>query len=321
MEISEDIGKAFPRLLEPGKAEPGDDGGGNQVDAEHGEIRRLAPEEYVARLLNDRRQRVHVQQGAVGLGQGRGRVEDGREEHQDRGQDADELAHIAQVNTQRCQRPAQAHDEETKGQEDQRQVEDRGMRQAEENQVGNQPDAEAHCTMKERRSQTNPGQDFEREDDLLDIVLVAHDQAWRPIDAFGKQVEDDQTGKQHECKFGFGVTAGAPACLEDDAEEEGVNNQHEQRVEERPEDAHEGAAIAAHHVAFDGGFDEAAVAPEAGNDLARGGRKILHQAKVSASDRRLAAASLAASLGSPSKGHSMPSAGSFHSRLRSNSGA
>ena len=74
-----------------------------QVDAEHGEIRRLAPEQNVARLLDDRGQRVHVQQGAVSLRQGRGRVEDGREEHQHRRQNADELAHIAQVDTQRSQ--------------------------------------------------------------------------------------------------------------------------------------------------------------------------------------------------------------------------
>ena len=192
MEISEDIGKAFPCLLEPGKAEPGDDRGGNQVNAEHGEIRRLAPEEYVARLLNDRRQRVHVQQGSVGFGQGRGGVEDGREEHQHRGEKADELPDIAQVNTQRSQRPAQAHDEETKGQEDQRKVEDRGMWQAKEDQVGDQPDTEAHGTMKQRSPQTNPRQDFERKDDLLDVVLIAHDKARRPVDAFGKQVEHDQ---------------------------------------------------------------------------------------------------------------------------------
>ena len=63
MEISEDIGKAFPCLLEPGKAEPGDDGGGDQINAEHGEIRCLAPEENITRLLNDRCQWVHVQQG------------------------------------------------------------------------------------------------------------------------------------------------------------------------------------------------------------------------------------------------------------------
>ena len=72
------------------------------------------------------------------------------------------------------------------------------MRQAEEDQVGDQPDAQADCTMKQRRPQTNPGQDFQREDDLLDVVLVGHDQARRPVDAFGKQVEDDQPGKQHK---------------------------------------------------------------------------------------------------------------------------
>ena len=195
------------------------------------------------------------------------------------------------------------------------------MRQAEEDQVGDQPDAEADRTMKQRRPQANPRQDFERKDDFLDVVLVAHDQARRPVDAFGKQVEDDHPGKEHQGKFSLRFAAGAPARLEDDAEDEGVNSQHEQRVEERPEDAHDGAAIAAQHFTLDGGLEEAAVAPEAGNDLARGGWKVLHQAKVSASDRRLAAASLAASLGSPSNGHSMPSAGSFHNRLRSNSGA
>ena len=80
-------------------------------NTEHGEIRRLPPEEYVARLLDDRRQRVHVQQGSVGFGKGRGGVKDGREEHQHRGEKTDELPHIAQVDAQRCQCPAQAHDE------------------------------------------------------------------------------------------------------------------------------------------------------------------------------------------------------------------
>ena len=109
----------------------------------------FAPEEHVACLFDDRCQRVHVQQGSIGFRQGRGGVEDGRKEHQHRGENADELPHIAQVNAQGSQRPAQAHDEEAKGQEDQREVEHRGMRQAKEDQVGDQPDTEAHGAMKQ----------------------------------------------------------------------------------------------------------------------------------------------------------------------------
>ena len=81
--------------------------------------------------------------------------------------------------------------------------------------------------MEERSPQANPRQDFEREDDLLDVVLVANDQARRPVDAFCKQVEDDHPGKEHQGKLSLRVAACTPARLEDDAEDECVNNQHE----------------------------------------------------------------------------------------------
>ena len=74
--------------------------------------------ENVARLFDDRCQGVHVQQGSISIGQGRGWVEDGREKHEHRGEKTNELSHIAQVDTQRRQRPTQAHYEETKGQKD-----------------------------------------------------------------------------------------------------------------------------------------------------------------------------------------------------------
>mgnify|MGYP000715806190 CR=1 FL=1 len=118
--------------------------------------------------------------------------------------------------------------------------------------------------MKQRTAHADPGQHFEWEDHFFDVVDVGQDQAGGAAHAFRKQVEDHQACKQHQSKFGFGVAAAsAPAGLEDDAEDEGVNRQHEDGRGQRPEDAEHGAFVAAHHFAVDEVTDELPVAPKA----------------------------------------------------------
>lgn len=209
-------------------------------------------------------QRVEVENAAVVLRQRGGGVENGAEEHQGGCQQADELRHVAQEHPKRCQGPTQAHQEKAERQQHQRQIEHGEVRNAEEEGVGNQPNAKADQGVKQGRQQRDKGKNFEREDDLLHVVGVGENQARRPVDALGKQVEDKQAGEEHQRKFGFRATAPAPARLENDAENEGVNRKHEERIEERPEHAEEGAAIAPQYFALGRGLDKFAVAPEAG---------------------------------------------------------
>lgn len=70
--------------------------------------------------------------------------------------------------------------------------------------------------------------------------------------------------KQHDGKLGFALFASnAPAGLEDHGEDEGVDDEHEYRVEERPSQSHDRAFVAAHHFAPGHLRDESAIAPEA----------------------------------------------------------
>ena len=70
--------------------------------------------------------------------------------------------------------------------------------------------------------------------------------------------------KQHHRKLGFALFApNAPAGLEDHGEDEGVDNEHEDRVEEGPGQPHDRAFVASHHFALGHLRDELAIAPEA----------------------------------------------------------
>src|SRR5690606_34843794 len=105
---SQDIGEPFPRFLEPCETQHGDRDRGDHIQRPGVPGNRLAPEQHIAPLFDDQRQRADVQEGAIALGQDLGRIEDRRQEHEHRGDDADELRDIAQIHAQRSQEPAQA---------------------------------------------------------------------------------------------------------------------------------------------------------------------------------------------------------------------
>ncbi len=191
------------------------------------------------------------------------------------------------------------------------------MGHAEQDEVSRKPHAQADERVVEGREQADKRQYLKREDHLLDVVGVGKDDAGRPVDAFGKQVEDNQAGKKHEGKLGFRITAVTPAGLEHLAEDEGVDRKHEERIEERPEQTEGGTPVTAQHFTLGRGMNQAAVAPEAGHHFDWGGREVTHQAKISASVKVLPCASLAERMGWIPFGHSIRSVVSFQRMHRS----
>lgn len=205
----------------------------------------FAPIEHVTRHFDGQGQGVEEHERLVRFGQGRCGVKDGREEHEHGDDEADDLPYVSQVNAQRGQCPAQPHDKQHERQHHQRQQHDVPVRHPKQHQIRDQPYAQTDGKVKQRAAHADPGQHLEWEDHFFDVIDVGQNQTRCTADAFRKQVEDDEAGKQQQGEFGFGVAATAPACLEDDAEDEGVNGQHEDGRDQRPEDAQHRAFVAA----------------------------------------------------------------------------
>ena len=89
------------------------------------------------------------------------------------------------------------------------------------------------------------GKDLEREDDLLDEVRHGHDEAGRAPDRFGEKGEDGDAAEDHEGELceALGRPALRPSGLEDDAEHERVDDEKDERIQERPEEAQKGAPV------------------------------------------------------------------------------
>jgi hypothetical protein len=77
--------------------------------------------------------------------------------------------------------------------------------------------------MKYGCTQDDPREDLKRKDHSLDIVGVTDDQSWSPSEAFRKKIEYNHSSKENKCKLCFGPVTTTPFCLEDHAEDKGVN--------------------------------------------------------------------------------------------------
>ena len=86
--------------------------------------------------------------------------------------------------------------------------------------------------MKQGRKKRYPRQDLEGKNNLLYIVDVREHKARCPVDALCKEVEDQESGEQDQCEFTRRIAARAPTRLEDEAEHERVDREHEQWIEQ-----------------------------------------------------------------------------------------
>ena len=77
--------------------------------------------------------------------------------------------------------------------------------------------------MKKRRPHGDQRQDFQWENNFLDVIHIADNQRGGAIDTFRKQIEHDQTSEKNQRKLKPALPTRAPACLENDTENEGVN--------------------------------------------------------------------------------------------------
>src|SRR5690606_16018312 len=92
---------------------------------------------------------------------------------------------------------------------------------------------------------------------------VGKDEPRGAVDAFSKQAVDDHPGEQDDGELYPALLAThTPARLEHHGENEGVDGEHEQGIEERPRQAHNGASVAADHFALGHLPDESAVTSE-----------------------------------------------------------
>jgi hypothetical protein len=90
---------------------------------------------------------------------------------------------------------------------------------------------------------------------------VAAHGGWRAGDRLGEDIKSDQAAVEQQPEWQTAVLLG-PARLEDLAEDEGENRQHQQRAEEDPQHAEHCASVAQQHVPFDELAEQVAVAPD-----------------------------------------------------------
>jgi len=81
------------------------------------------------------------------------------------------------------------------------------------------------------------GRMADREHDLLDVVDVSRDQSRRAVDAFGDESMEDQADEQQDRKIRLTLWLIAPANFQDHREEQRVYAEHQQRIDEGPEQA------------------------------------------------------------------------------------
>ena len=117
--------------------------------------------------------------------------------------------------------------------------------------------------VEEGRAQAHHGQDLEREHDAFHVVRRGHDQAGRAHQALAEQGQDDHAAEEHHRELAqpAGGVLG-PAGVEHDPEDEGEDGEKEDRVQEGPEQAQEGAAITRADLPLDELPDERSVAEE-----------------------------------------------------------
>jgi hypothetical protein len=103
---------------------------------------------------------------------------------------------------------------------------------------GQGPDDQRDDGVEERAAGERPRQDVDGKDDPLDQVRVLEHQAWCADQALGEEAVEDQADEHDQRVFHASLwLVGAPAGLEDDAEEKGVERERQNRRDERPQHA------------------------------------------------------------------------------------
>ena len=116
--------------------------------------------------------------------------------------------------------------------------------------------------MKQGRAHCYRGQDFEREYHFLNVIGVGDYEPRCAVYAFSKKSVNNHTDKQEHSEAGFVLSSTrTPAGFEYFGKDKRINREHDDRIEERPGQPQDGAAVAPDHFAFRHLRDELAVTP------------------------------------------------------------
>jgi hypothetical protein len=87
--------------------------------------------------------------------------------------------------------------------------------------------------VKECREQSNPWQNFKREDYFLYIIRIRCNQSGRAVNTLSEYVKNEQASEQGEGKVGlFGSTVHGPAGFENDPKNKPVQTKHDKGIKE-----------------------------------------------------------------------------------------
>lgn len=254
----------------------------------------MAEDQAFAPGLDDESERVELQPELILPGQGAYRIEHGGDKQQHGGEHAGDLPDVAHIDAERCEKPGTTHGGKYQRQQDEGEKQRCPWHLLTENELGKQQHHQADGGVEQCRSEGYPGKNFQREDHFFDVIHVRKNQPGCAVDAFRKQAMHDQADKEDNGETGFAFfPTHAPARLEYDGKHDGVDNKHEQRVEERPCDAHDRAAITPDDFAFNQRENETTIAPEAGDHFPGRYGEALHQANTAAALNARPCASLA----------------------------
>ena len=194
-------------------------------------------------------------------------VKDGGEKKKHRGCDTDERTHIPHKHPERSQKIAAPQCKEQHRQPDERK-QDRGPvdTMVDEKDTREQH-GQAEKGIYQGAEELHEGKDLQRKNHFLDIIGIAQNQRRSSIGRFGKNTEGYQSDKQRKGERGSALTGiDTPPGIEDDGKDEGVDAQHDQRLNERPSQSHIRSLVTPHNLTPRQLANQVTVVPEMRRD-------------------------------------------------------
>src|SRR5690606_880980 len=184
------------------------------------------------------------------------RVDDGRGEEPQRQDVGQDVLDVAKVHRQRCQNQRQSRREQQLHEHDNREPDqlagvNRLLIPDQEERQNRQAEEEVHHV----RQHADDGQHFGREEHLLDQIAVG-DERVRRLAERGREPRPRQDAAEHEQRVGLGAFV---TVRNNDREDERIDQQQQERIDERPEISEYRSPIPRFELAHERGLDEAAV--------------------------------------------------------------
>src|ERR1035437_2269304 len=183
--------------------------------------------------------------------------------HESRGDELDDLGHIAEKYAERGKQPRGTHGQQDEGRDDDRQPKNTPADTAAKEQQTEQHQAEADEHVEERPTDTGHGQDFQGKDHFLHEIGVADNDRGRVPQHFGKKLKQSQAEENPDAEIDLGfIGQHAEFATEDIAKNQHIESKHEQRVKDGPDQTEMAALVTQLHISLGKLPEQLAVAPQ-----------------------------------------------------------